>query len=118
MNEFLAAPASGLPSELIALAEQESAMHFFMNEVVAAPASGFPSLLIALLSQLSSAIAEPTAKVASTAAQSTFRIMFLSCKCPDLVGPTKPVKLTASPGSDQEAAVLVLMADANRCRRR
>src|ERR1700744_1958475 len=118
MNEFLAAPASGLPSELIALAEQESAMHFFMNEVLAAPASGLASLPPALLLPPSSAIAEPTAKVASTAAKSTFRIMFLSCKCPDLVGPTKPVKLTASPGSDQEAAVPVLMADANQCRPR
>src|SRR6185437_15763030 len=78
MNEFLAAPDSGLPSELTALVVQESAMHFFMNEVLAAPASGLPSLPIALLSQLSCAIAEPTAKVASNAATNTVRIMFLS----------------------------------------
>src|SRR5579883_2787378 len=38
MNEFLAAPASFLPSELIALASQLSCMHFFMNELLAAPA--------------------------------------------------------------------------------
>src|SRR5262249_48084205 len=44
-------------------------LHFFMNEVLAAPASGLPSLPTALLSQVSSAKAEPAAKVATTAAR-------------------------------------------------
>src|ERR1043166_5778035 len=69
MKLVLAAPASFLPSEPMALASQESCMHFVMNEVLAAPASGLPSLPMALLSQESCAKAEPAAKVAITPAK-------------------------------------------------
>src|SRR6516225_4457339 len=78
MNEVLAAPESGLPSALIALAAQESAMHFFMNEVLAAPASALPSLPTALVSQLSWANAAPPANVATNAANSNFLSIFFS----------------------------------------
>jgi hypothetical protein len=44
-------------------------MHFFMYDVFAAPASGLPSLLIAVDSQESCANAEPAAKVAIMAAR-------------------------------------------------
>jgi hypothetical protein len=68
MKLVLAAPASRFPSLPIALAEQASAVHFFMNEVLAAPASGFPSLPTALLSQLSCATAEPIENMQTTRA--------------------------------------------------
>src|SRR3954471_15153436 len=76
MNEFLAAPASFLPSALTALVSQLSAMHFFMNEVFAAPDSVLPSLPTALVSQDASCAiaAEPRAKVATTTAT---RIRFI-----------------------------------------
>lgn len=62
MNEFLAAPASGLPFLSIAFAAHADdlssagaeASHFFMNEFLAAPASGFPFLSTAFASQLAS----------------------------------------------------------------
>src|SRR5579863_4714055 len=76
MNEFLAAPASFLPSELIALVSQLSCMHFFMKEDLAAPARGLPSLPIALLSQLSCANAELPAKAMTMAANAIFLSMF------------------------------------------
>ena len=104
MKLFLAAPDSGLPSALTALVAQESAMHFFMNEVFAAPASALPSLPTALLSQLSSAMAEPTAKVASTAARNTFRIMFLSFTAGISVYRPSARELTASSILDQGPA--------------
>src|SRR5271155_2103378 len=72
MKEFFAAPASGLPSELMALVAQLSAMHFFMNEVLAAPASGLPSLLTALVSQLSCAKAAPPANATTNPASMIF----------------------------------------------
>src|SRR4051812_45350707 len=75
---FLAAPASGLPSAPTALGVQASALHFFMNEVLAAPASALPSLPTALLSQVSSAKAEPAAKVATIAARKIRFIMGVS----------------------------------------
>jgi len=57
MNEFLAAPAKGLPFLSIALSAHPdgaaalvSASHFLIDEAFAAPASGFPSLLTALAS--------------------------------------------------------------------
>jgi hypothetical protein len=58
MKLLLAAPLSGLPSLLTALASQASCLHFFKKLVSAAPASGFPSLPTALALQ-SSALAEP-----------------------------------------------------------
>src|SRR4051794_2530001 len=76
MKLFLAAPASGLPSEPTALGAHASALHFFMNDVFAAPASALPSLPTALLSQVSSARAEPAAKVARIAAR---KIRFIMC---------------------------------------
>src|SRR5581483_2029945 len=77
MKLLLAAPASFLPSEPMALASQASWLHFFMNEVFAAPASGLPSLPTALASQDASwAKAEPAAKVAMTAARI---IRFMGC---------------------------------------
>src|ERR1700727_1303011 len=72
MKEFLAAPASGLPSELTALVAQLSAMHFFMNEFLAAPASGLPFLLTALVSQLSCAHAAPPANATMKPASMIF----------------------------------------------
>src|SRR5215475_8577586 len=51
MKLFLAAPYSGLPSLLTALASQASFLHFFTKLVLAAPWSGLPSALTALLSQ-------------------------------------------------------------------
>ncbi len=78
MKLFLAAPASGLPSEPTALGAQASSLHFFMNEVLAAPASGLPSLPTALLSQVSWANAEPAAKVATIAARKIRYIMVVS----------------------------------------
>jgi len=60
MNEFFAAPYSGLPALLTAFASQPdpeavellaSASHFFMKDVLAAPASGLPALLTALVAQ-------------------------------------------------------------------
>src|SRR6266702_2711953 len=77
MKLFLAAPASFLPSEPTALASQESAIYFFMNEVLAAPASALPSLPTAFVSQDSCANAEPTAKLAITAARNIRFIWFL-----------------------------------------
>src|ERR1700758_2652609 len=85
MKLVFAAPESGLPSALIALAAQESAMHFFMNEVLAAPASGLPSLLIALVSQLSCAKAAPPANVATSAANINFLTMSLSLEMAEVV---------------------------------
>src|SRR5579859_498079 len=78
MKEFLAAPASGLPSELTALVAQLLCMHFFMNAVLAAPASGLPSLPTALLSQLSWASAAPPAKATTSAANAIFLNMLFS----------------------------------------
>src|SRR5690349_5393911 len=78
MKLFLAAPASGLPSEPTAFGAQASSLHFFMNEVLAAPASALPSLPTALLSQVSSASAAPAAKVATIAARKIRFIMGVS----------------------------------------
>src|ERR1700749_2878578 len=78
MKLVLAAPASGLPSELTALVAHWSAMHFFMNDVFAAPASALPSLPTALLSQVSCAIAVPAAKAAITVARTKRLSIFLS----------------------------------------
>src|ERR1700726_4498572 len=78
MKLFFAAPESGLPSALTALAAQVSAIHFFMKDVFAAPASALPSLPTALLSQVSCARAAPPAKVAMNAANNTLRSMFFS----------------------------------------
>src|ERR1700676_1261734 len=78
MKLVLAAPASGLPSALIALVVQVSAMHFFMNEVFAAPASGLPSLPTALVSQVSCAKAAPPANAVTNAANINFLSMGLS----------------------------------------
>src|ERR1700733_11800055 len=75
MKLVLAAPASGLPSELTALVAQLSAMHFFMNEVFAAPARGLPSLPTALVSQDSCAKADPNANAVITAARKIRFIM-------------------------------------------
>src|SRR5580704_16039427 len=75
MKLLLAAPASGLPSELTALVAQVSAMHFFMNEVFAAPARGLPSLPTALVSQDSCAKAEPSANAVITTARKIRFIM-------------------------------------------
>src|SRR5512135_1721492 len=75
MKEFLAAPASFLPSEPTALVSQLSCMHFFMNEVLAAPASGLPSLPIALVSQLSCAKAAPPANATTMPASMIFLSM-------------------------------------------
>src|SRR5262245_64095909 len=52
MKLFLAAPYSGLPSLLTALASQASFLHFFTKLVLAAPWAGLPSAAIALLSQV------------------------------------------------------------------
>ena len=68
MKLFFAAPDSGLPSALIALLAQESAMHFFIKDVFAAPARALPSLPTALLSHDSCAKAAPPANVAINAA--------------------------------------------------
>src|SRR3984893_3923213 len=76
MKEFLAAPASGLPSQLTALVAQLSAMHFFMNEVLAAPASGLPSLPTALVSQLSCANAAPPVNATTKPASMIFLSIF------------------------------------------
>src|SRR6476469_2603705 len=68
MKLVLAAPASGLPSLLIALPEQASCLHFLTKLVLAAPESALPSLLTALVSQ-DCAIADPTAKTVIRAAR-------------------------------------------------
>src|ERR1700726_3620114 len=78
MKLFFAAPESGLPSALTALAAQVSAIHFFMKEVFAAPASGLPSLPTALLSQVSCAKAAPPANVTTSAASIIFLSIVLS----------------------------------------
>jgi hypothetical protein len=72
-----AAPASGLPFLSIALGSQASFVHFVMKLFIAAPAWGFPSLPTALLWHVSSARAEPKAKVDSTTAKNN-RFMFSS----------------------------------------
>src|ERR1700739_1527739 len=119
MKEFLAAPASFLPSELMALASQLSCMHFFMKEVLAAPAKGLPSLPIALLSQLSCASAEPPAKATTMAANAIFLSMvFLSeigCKSDDLIpGPCFRQGKTLGPGSRVHAAADMLFEQSAR----
>src|SRR6185312_12225222 len=89
MNEFLAAPESGLPSALTAFVEQLSAMHFFMNEALAAPASALPSLPTALLSQLSCANAAPPANATTRPASMIFLSIVVSrgkrLQCLDLI---------------------------------
>src|SRR5882757_6933350 len=78
MKLFLAAPASGLPSELTAFGEQASRLHFFTNAVLAAPASGLPSLLTALASQLSVAGAcASAAPIANTEIKAASAIRFI-----------------------------------------
>src|SRR5215813_1063795 len=69
MKLVFAAPASFLPSPPTALASQASFLHFFMKLVFAAPTRALPSLPTALLSQVSCAMAEPNAKIVSTAAR-------------------------------------------------
>src|SRR4051794_31130278 len=51
MKLFFAAPASGLPSLLLAFGSQASFLHFFTKAALAAPARGLPSLLTAWGSQ-------------------------------------------------------------------
>ena len=71
MNEALAAPKSGLPALLTALASHPdaepilplaSASHFFMKDVLAAPDKGLPALLTALEAQSESAADAACAK--------------------------------------------------------
>ena len=52
IDEFFAAPESGLPSLLMACASQALFSHFFMNEVLAAPESILPFLSTALAAQV------------------------------------------------------------------
>ena|ERR1700733_3706953 len=85
MELFFAAPESGLPSALTALAAQVSVMHFFMKDVFAAPARGLPSLPTALLSQVSCAKAAPPANVAINAASNMLLIMVVLPS--ELLGP-------------------------------
>src|ERR1044071_4594957 len=76
MKLFFAAPASGLPSLLIALPSQASCLHFLTKLVLAAPASGLPSLPTALVSQ-DCANAEPAANAVISAARRMRFIIFL-----------------------------------------
>src|SRR5437016_2704115 len=75
MKLFLAAPASGLPSELTALGSHASRLHFFRKLLSAAPASAFPFLSTALLAQVAPCeSAGPTASATTMAAK---RIRFI-----------------------------------------
>src|SRR5207302_6632306 len=75
MKLFLAAPASGLPSELTALGSHASRLHFFRKLLSAAPASAFPFLSTALLAQV--APCESAGPAASATTMAAKRIRFI-----------------------------------------